>query len=328
MPEPLILLGLTFSVAFMLSWGLGFWARKRGVFLDHGVPLVGGVAVAVALTAGLVVSGRFSFLSGDRAALMAAWGFLVLVFGLWDDWKSSSVLQKLLWQSWCAAGLLMSGIKPHIPFLGEIGNVILGFLWLVGLTNALNLLDVSDGVCAGVTLAACAGIGWLAFSAGSVDVMLMSWGLAAAVAGFFFFNRPPARIYLGNAGSHFLGFLLAALSLALAGDVPRVAMGMAILMVLWLPILETGCLIFFRLGKKINPWHKSEDHMALRLGALGFSRGQVLAAMAGFAIFFATAGVLVHRYYTFSLAWFMTASVSVASMAAVRFMLMTEEHGA
>ena len=112
MPEPLILLGLTFSVAFMLSWGLGFWARKRGVFLDHGVPLVGGVALAVALTAGLVVSGRFSFLSGDRAALMAAWGLLVLVFGLWDDWKSSSVLQKLLWQSWCAAGLLMSGIKP------------------------------------------------------------------------------------------------------------------------------------------------------------------------------------------------------------------------
>jgi len=326
-PGFLTFLFIVFFVALGLTWALDACARRRGLLFERGVSLVGGIAVAASLMLVLLYGKFFSHSWFDRIEVIGPWALAVLIFGLWDDWKELSVLQKLLWQSFCAAGVVVSGVGVHIPFLGSLGNFIVSFVWIIGLTNALNLLDVSDGVCSGAILASSAGIGLLAFHAGSIDIFFMATGLAAGVAGFLFFNIPPARVYLGNAGSHFAGFLLAALSLALLADTPRISMGLGVLIVLWLPILETGCLIVFRLNKKISPFDKTNDHLALRFVAHSLTRGQTWGAMSAMAAFFAISGVILERFYTIPLACLIVVSIGVVTLVTVRLLFMAEKHG-
>ncbi len=328
MPGFLIFLFLIFFAAIGLTWTMDAFARRRGLLFDRGVSLVGGIAVAFALVF-VFWGGQFLPHPGfDRAAMIGPWALTVLIFGVLDDWKSSSVLQKFLWQFVCAAGLIFFGGGSHIALLGLAGNFIFSFVWIVGLTNALNLLDVSDGVCSGAVIAACAGVALLALHSGSIDILFMASGLAAGVAGFLFFNIPPAKVYLGNAGSHFSGFLLAAMSLALVGDAPCIPMGLGILIVFWLPLLETGCLVYFRLNKKISPFDKSNDHLALRFLACRLSRGQAWLAMVTLAVFFSIAGVLVERFYTVMLASFIVAGVGIVTVLTVRLLFLMEGHGA
>ena len=168
----------------------------------------------------------------------------------------------------------------------------------------------------------------LAFHAGSMDIFFAASGLGAGVAGFLFFNIPPARVYLGNAGSHFAGFLLAALSLALLADAPRVSMGLSVMMVFWLPILETGCLIFFRLNKRVSPFDKTNDHLALRFAARRFTRGQVWGAMSALAVLFAMAGVCVDRFFSIAFVCTILIGLGFVTVLTVGLLFLMEEHGA
>ncbi len=319
---------LVFCAAFALTWSMDACARSRGVLFERGVTLVGGVAVASALVLVFMCGRFFSNPGFGRIEVIGSWSLAVLIFGLWDDWKSSSVLQKFFWQFICAAGLVASGISTHVPFLGDVGNLLFSFVWIVGLTNALNLLDVSDGVCSGAVLASCAGMALLAFHAGTMDIFFAASGLGAGVAGFLFFNIPPAKVYLGNAGSHFAGFLLAALSLSLVGDASRLSMGIGVLMVFWLPILETCCLIFFRLKKRISPFNKTNDHLALRFAACRLTRLQVWGAMSALAVFFALVGVLVERFFSVGLTFMIFLALGGVTIVTVGLLFMMEEHGA
>ena len=309
---------------------LGNISKDRNILLDGGIPLVGGIAIVAILLLTLFFNKIFLFVTYpyERIISISFWSLIILIFGVCDDWKSASILQKFLWQIMCALGLLFCGIGIHLPVIGDPGSFILNLLWIVGLTNAFNLLDVSDGVCSVITLLAVVTVGCIAAMTDCRDVAVIACVLVPAILGFLFLNFPPAKIYLGNAGSHCLGFILAALTLTLLGDVPSMAMGFSVLMILWLPVFETVCLVFFRLRKKINPLQKSDDHLALRFLGRGFTRQQVLLGMSAMAGLFSILGIYLYRSFTVPLAWSMALIVVVVSILMIFLLLFLEEHGA
>lgn len=294
MPEILLIIFVTFLVSCTSMVLLRRMARRTGLLMHKDVALVGGIGIALALSASLALGVWLFGHRVDKAAALFAISLMMLVFGVLDDLKEASVVKKLLGQSLCAIALIAFDIRTHIIFVDDFTNCLVTFLWVLGVTNAFNLLDTIDGLSAGVACIAAAALGWFSFLSMDVSTALLTSALAAAALGFGIFNFPPARIYLGNAGSHFLGFLLAALSLLVSfanTDHPMALISP--IFILWIPLLETATVIGFRLSKGISPFNKSNDHMALRLELGGVTRKRALLILLTLQLFFAGCGIML-----------------------------------
>jgi len=173
------------------------------------MPLLGGVAVYVAAAVGFMA---FTGLDVQLRWLIGG-GFLVLALGLLDDRVGLRARLRLLLQSLSAAGLIAAGV--HFSwFAWAPANYLVSALWLVGIMNAVNCLDCADGVCAGCASIAAAAFFVVALAHGHFAVALMAVALLGACGGFLAFNFPPASIFLGDAGSTLIGFLLGGLAIA------------------------------------------------------------------------------------------------------------------
>ncbi len=242
------------------------------------IPLLGGLAIIAGVMAALLA---FPTAAGSQRL----WGILaaaavVAITGLWDDLRGLSVIAKLLSQLAAAAILVSIGLFVDLALPTWI-DAALSILWIVGVTNAFNLLDNMDGLAAGVT--ATAALGFLALSApqGGLAPALAA-GLCGAALGFLSYNFHPAKIFMGDAGSLFLGLLLAVLGLELQTgqgvSKPWVAALVPIL-VLAVPIFDTTLVTVSRWRRGRNPLTTpGQDHLSHRLTRRGLSvPGAVLA---------------------------------------------------
>ena len=203
-----ISLGLT-PLCRLVAHRLGFVAKpKEDRWHQRPTAMFGGVAIAVtALCLGLVL--------GPDAQLwrLLGCGLLLAGFGLADDVLSLKASTKLVVQISVASALLFFNLR--LPWTGSMaGDSMLTLFWIVGITNGFNLLDNMDGLCAGTTIIA--GLFLLVgmfHQAGATPAAVYLAALLGATAGFLFYNRHPASIFMGDAGSLFLGFNLAALTL-------------------------------------------------------------------------------------------------------------------
>jgi UDP-GlcNAc:undecaprenyl-phosphate GlcNAc-1-phosphate transferase len=150
-------------------------------------------------------------------------------------------------------------------------SVPLTILWVVTVTNALNFVDILDGLAASVCAAAALVFWAFAQHGGRDNDALAAAALAGACLGFLPYNWRPARIYMGDAGSHFLGFTLAAISLNLKYSHQNELAVFSPLVILFLPLFDLALMIVIRTRKGIPPWKGSPDHAPLRLKALGLS---------------------------------------------------------
>jgi UDP-GlcNAc:undecaprenyl-phosphate GlcNAc-1-phosphate transferase len=222
--------------------------------------------------------------------------FVMLAFGVIDDRGELSISAKFLMQIIATVVLIHFGVKTQIVYIGDALNILVTFIWVLGVTNAFNHLDVADGVAAGIAL-----IVGLAFSAVSllnheVNAAILSLGISGAIAGFLIYNLPSAGIYMGNAGSHFLGFFFSALALMISyAPLDRKVALLTPLLILGVPIFDTAFLIIMRLYKKKIPFKKSNDHLPMRFKALGYSKWRVLAAMLAWGVSFSVSGVVVSQ---------------------------------
>jgi UDP-GlcNAc:undecaprenyl-phosphate GlcNAc-1-phosphate transferase len=210
-------------------------------------PRIGGVGVLIAVLAGVFFSRP---ITGANTELLAPyWAGLAIVFGmgLADDFLVLSPKVKLLFQILAAAVFL--------AFLDFTWWTPVFFVWLVGVTNSFNLLDNMDGLTPGVGAVAA-----LFFYLLSPSALLAA--LAGALVAFLVFNFHPARIYLGDAGSHLVGFTLAALPLL--GNQWRLAP-----LVLLVPIIDTAFVTVTRLARGVSPFKGGKDHISHRLNRLG-----------------------------------------------------------
>lgn len=266
------------------------------VLKAENIPLAGGIGIGLAFTFSLCLGIFISNLSAAKALIVTGVSLLILFFGVIDDLKELSVTQKFLAQSICAILLILSGIRADIMYLGFWGNAVITYLWILGITNAFNLLDIMDGLAAGTALIISSALLLIGFLSGDLNVQILTLILSAVCAGFLIFNFPPAKVYLGNSGSHFLGMIIASIALVTHyASSDNVFALFSPVVILGLPIMDTALLIIFRLIKKKMPFKKSKDHIAFKVRALGFSPLKTILIMYSLCFIFAVCGVVLTK---------------------------------
>ena len=228
------------------------------------VAYLGGIGLAIGWAVAMLATGTFP---------PAGWGVGAagaLLLGLADDLRPFSPGAKLAAQLAVAILAVIVGM-PFPALFGAVPDTIFAILAIVTLMNAVNLTDVSDGLVAGLALIA---FGCLALLSGGPQATVLAAG-AGAAGGFLVWNRPPASIFLGDAGSHLIGFVLAAAVLgACAADMSAAGWARA-----WLPVgvfvFELMSVIAMRYRRGVPVWRGSMDHFSLRLQERGWTRWQV-----------------------------------------------------
>lgn len=287
----------SFLIGILFLLLLKRFALKCNILIAKNIPLIGGIAIGLSfiLTSLLSFSIYRIFLDGRILAILVS-SLLMLIFGVIDDYKEMSIFAKFAVQIIATMLLIFFGVKAQIVSIGNFLNLIITFIWVLGITNAFNHLDVMDGLSATVSFICSASLFIICFINGDVKMAILLAALAAASLGFLLYNFPPAKIYMGNSGSHFLGFVLAAITLAISyAPITRKVALFAPLLILGVPIFDTAFLILLRLMKKKLPFRKSNDHLALRLLSMGYSKRKALFIMLALSIFFSTAAVMVSQ---------------------------------
>jgi UDP-GlcNAc:undecaprenyl-phosphate GlcNAc-1-phosphate transferase len=219
-----------------------------------------------------------------REGLLAA-GTLVFLVGLADDLLTFKPLQKLAGQVVAASILVLSGIGVWVTGLDAVDG-LLSVLWFVAIANAMNLLDNMDGLAAGIAAIAAGYLSLLFFLEGQTGLLLLSLALGGALLGFLAHNYPPARIFMGDSGSLFLGLFLAGLSLSPTPGLSRSLFAVVAvpLLILAIPILDSTLVTVGRVleGRPITQGGK--DHTSHRLVAIGASEERALWLLWSLAI--------------------------------------------
>jgi UDP-GlcNAc:undecaprenyl-phosphate GlcNAc-1-phosphate transferase len=235
------------------------------------VPYLGGTAILGAFSAVVLVAAavRRPVSGYDELAVIIGLAVLLAAVGLLDDLRGLSPWLRLGVE--IAAGVIVWATPAGAELFGnDIANLFVTTVWVVGVTNALNLLDNMDGLSAGVAAIAAFSIFVIAEDSGQFLVAVLAIALAGCAVGFLRSNFHPARIYMGDAGSLFLGFLLAVLALKLRfpeGSRP-VALGVPIVL-LGVPLFDTTLVTINRLRHGRSPLSGGRDHTSHRLVFVG-----------------------------------------------------------
>jgi UDP-GlcNAc:undecaprenyl-phosphate GlcNAc-1-phosphate transferase len=238
------------------------------------VPLLGGAAIYLAFVLVLLFFGDRAYINEAISIFLGA--SIMSFMGVVDDrWGLGSYI-KLLGQLTAAAILIYAGVR--VQLFGGWPDYVLTTLWVVGITNALNLLDNMDGLSGGIAMIAAAFFTLLAALSDQYLVGALAAALMGACAGFLVYNWNPARIFMGDTGSLFLGFLLAAVGIKLRfpANSPTVTWLIPIL-VLAVPIFDTTLVFVARLRRGKNPLTTpGKDHLSHRLARLTGSRREAV----------------------------------------------------
>jgi UDP-GlcNAc:undecaprenyl-phosphate GlcNAc-1-phosphate transferase len=202
---------------------------------------------------------------------------LVSFFGLWDDRRSLSPGLKLLGQFAAASILLVTDVRVGVFSYAWL-NAAITLAWVVGITNAMNLLDNMDGLSGGVGAVASAFFLLLAAMNGQYLVGALSAALLGACIGFLVYNLNPASIFMGDAGALFLGFMLAVVGIKLRfAENVDIVTWMVPVLILGVPIFDTTLVTISRLLRRVNPLTTpGKDHLSHRLVYMGFTQREAV----------------------------------------------------
>ncbi|MBN1920373.1 MAG: undecaprenyl/decaprenyl-phosphate alpha-N-acetylglucosaminyl 1-phosphate transferase [Anaerolineae bacterium] len=286
-------------------------ARKVGLRLNavdqpdvrrkvHTVPTprLGGLAIfGSTLVAALLLGNRYNI---TQLASILVGATLISFLGFWDDRFTLSPWVKLLGQIFAAGLLIVTEVSITmlpIPLLNYGASV----LWIVGITNAFNLLDNMDGLSGGVAAIAAAYFALMCSFSGQYLVGALAIAVMAACIGFLIYNWTPANIFMGDSGSLFLGFLLAAIGIKLRfpDNVPFVTW-MIPLLVLGVPLFDTTLVTISRLRRRLNPMTTpGTDHSSHRLTYAGLTRREAVLVLYLVGFFLGLVALFVMRASVF-----------------------------
>ncbi len=266
---PLILSLILVPICKEIGFKLGIYAVENSRTVHSGkIVRIGGLAIYLAFIVSMAI-----FMKADRTLNgILLGGFVVFIGGLIDDIFNLKALYKL---GFMIAGTLIAMFYGNInlnniflPFGIVINNPIftwgLAFVWIIGITNAINLIDGLDGLSSGISLIVTLTIGLLGFFMGRRDVCIISLVLSGSILGFLPYNFHPASIFMGDCGAQFLGFTLACLSLLGFKTTTIITLGLPIL-ILFIPISDTLIAIVRRKlsHKKISEADRGHLHHVL-----------------------------------------------------------------
>ncbi|MGC9398477.1 MAG: glycosyltransferase family 4 protein [Anaerolineae bacterium] len=265
-------------------------------------PRLGGLAIFLStLIVTLLLRGRYKL---DQLTGILVGATLVSLLGLWDDRFGLSPWVKLLGQVVAVSLLIVTGV--HITSLrNPVLNYAATLFWMVGITNALNLLDNMDGASGGIAAIAAGHFALMCSFTGQYLVGALSVAVMAACIGFLVYNWNPATIFMGDSGSLFLGFTLAAIGIKLRfPENVTFVTWMIPLLVLGVPIFDTTLVVISRLRRGLNPLTTpGTDHTSHRLTYAGLNRREavlvlyIAAFILGLVALFVTEATVLPSYF-------------------------------
>jgi len=256
------------------------------------VPYLGGVAIVIGVcvvTYTAILQAKQQDALGLASTVLVP-AVLIGVIGLVDDIKKLEPWPRFIAQS--LVGLFIAAILILTDTLGSpSGNTFLDLFitifWIVGITNSINFFDNVDGGASGTIAISSFFLFLLAFQGSQFSIAALSIVLAGATLGFLLWNRPPARIYMGDAGALFLGLLIATLSLRFDPNPIFLSASFSIpILLLAIPILDTSVAVTSRLRRGISPFQGGQDHLSHRLMRSGLSKRQAVLSLWLMSIFF------------------------------------------
>ena len=308
--------GLTFLVALVAAFAVTpgvIWLAVRTGALDapdtrkvhtQPVPRIGGLGIYIAFMAAMgayLLTAEVPQEVGQGLTGLLLGGSLIVALGLADDYFNLPAKAKLLGQIGCAAVAMAYGVR--IDFISDpFGDVLYLYdyvaipgtlFWLVGLTNTVNLIDGLDGLAAGVATIAAVTIFLVALQQNFLLVAVVTAALAGAAFGFLYYNFNPARIFMGDTGSMFLGFMLSGISVIGAVKSAATIALIVPILALGLPILDTTFAIVRRKLAGVPIMKPDKGHLHHRLLSLGFTQRQAVLLMYTISALLGTSAVAV-----------------------------------
>lgn len=265
------------------------------------MPLMGGLAIFAAVVIAVLI-----FLPLDRSTFsILLGGTLIVMSGIINDLKDLSPKLKLLFQVLAGLILIFGGVKVDVitnPFTSGISVLDLRWLsipitlfWVVGITNTLNLIDGLDGLAAGVAMISSISFMLVASKFVNPEITILAAIVAGSCLGFLPFNFNPAKIFMGDTGALFLGFMLAAISIeGVMKSVATIAIIVPIL-ILGVPIFDTTFAIFRRLLNGQSIMAADKGHLHHRLLNRGYSQKKTVLILYGISSVFGLFAVLVAK---------------------------------
>jgi UDP-GlcNAc:undecaprenyl-phosphate GlcNAc-1-phosphate transferase len=262
---------------------------------DRPIPRLGGVAVAVSFG---IVALIYLVASGQpRNALLAASLLLpalgMAILGYVDDRRNVSPFARLSFQALAAGAAWFMGTTvalTGIPFF----DLLIFVVWVVVIINGINLLDNSDGLAGSTVMIAALGATIIAVFGGQELVSVLGVSLAGVALGFLWHNWAPARVYLGDSGAYFLGFLVAVLAVRLRPESLSVPWSLLIpVLLLALPLLDTAFVVTRRLLAGVHPFTAGRDHLSHVLQGSGLGTAGSVIALQAMSVAGAVGAILV-----------------------------------
>lgn len=321
------------AIAFLLAYIVSFMATPYTIKLankigavdipndkrrmhNNSMPKFGGPAVILGFLVSVMylliimsIEGSFNLFTEEQYGYKLIGLFLgivvIAITGIVDDTKTIKPITKLIGQIVAALIIVAFGIKIehlNIPFLYKVGlsdafSAIITVIWIVGVTNAINLIDGLDGLSTGISIISCLSLLIIfALNGSPIIAIILTTALVGALVGFLPFNFSPAKTFIGDTGSNFLGFVLAVVSiLGVAKTYTAVVIVLPVI-VLGLPIFDVICAIIRRLikGKSLKAVFQADrGHLHHRLVDKGFSQKQAVLILYGISAAFGMFAVIL-----------------------------------
>jgi UDP-GlcNAc:undecaprenyl-phosphate GlcNAc-1-phosphate transferase len=249
-------------------------------------PYLGGVAIilgVVTITYGSLLISDLSFKNFWLATSLLGPAVAMGLIGLWDDVKQLPPLPRFIGQT--IAGVVVAIVLISSDNLGNPTgstplDVFISIAWVVGICNSINFFDNVDGGASGTVAISSLFLFLLSLQGGQYSIAALSLVLTGATTGFLLWNKPPARIYMGDAGALFLGILIATLTLRFDPNPINLSAGFALpILLLSVPILDTSVAVISRLRRRISPFQGGQDHLSHRLMRAGLSKRQAVLSL-------------------------------------------------
>ena len=280
------------------------------------IPTIGGLAVFLAFAVAVLL---FAKPSASTVAALGG-GLLLIIVGILDDIFDVRAIFKFLVQIAAAILVMSQGVRmDYINFFGtyiefKIFAYPITLLWIVGLTNALNLIDGLDGLSCGIAAISCVALFLTSLGAGDPAIIMLTAILGGACIGFLPFNKFPAKIFIGDTGATFLGFMLSVISIQGLFKTHALLSFVAPFMILGVPIFDTLFAIFRRLLTGRHPFSPDRGHLHHRLIDLGFTQTQTVRILYAVSALLGIAAVIL----TLQMLW-QALVILVLSMAIAAF---------
>ncbi len=269
------------------------------------IPLIGGLGIYVAVMLCMMI---FVDMPNNKILSIMVGSLIIVFVGFIDDINPLSAKHKFIVQIVAACIIVYGGIRIHSfqPFFmggsqivfGSIFGAFVTIFWIVGITNTINFIDGLDGLTGGIATISAITISYVAISNNRIEIAVISIILAGACLGFLPYNFNPARIFMGDTGALFLGFMLAVISIegTIKGAVAVTII--APMLALGIPIFDTSFAILRRLKKGMAIWEADKGHLHHRILDMGYGQKKTVIVLYIINILFALSVVfLIEGYY-------------------------------